>query len=255
VTLLFSGTVGSFTEAAEESRKYGAFVVAVTDDLASPLAQASDETLLLGDTAASRSAGTSGYLVMLATLLTLAGHLADLCGDHGRLRSELARLPEQVAATLDGAADTAAEVAQTIQSAPETALLGAGPNEATARFGGLLLSSVGERSAVATDLDEWDRYKEHLVNRPGTRVVLVNPTGAARDRGAEVLRELGSLSAVPVLVSDRPTLGPTGGWILPIAPGVSEELSPVTACLPLALLSSELIRLDGERSAATHGIS
>lgn len=255
LALSFAGTAGGITEAVEQSRKYGAYVIAVTDDVDSPFARASDETLLSGETALSYSSEISSYLAMLATLLTLAGHLAELRGDRGRLRAELARLPEQVAATLDGAADATVDVAQTIRSAAWVILLGAGPNEATARFGGARLSSGGQRLGIATNLDEWGLYKQHLVERPGTPVVLMNPTGAARDRGAEVLSELGSLSAVPVLVSDRPIPEPVGGWILPIAPDVSEELSPVTACLPLALLSSELTQPDGAGSAATHGIS
>jgi hypothetical protein len=36
--------------------------------------------------------------------------------------------------------------------------------------------------------------------------------------------------------------------VLPLATGVPEELSPVTACLPLALVGFHLARLKGKRS-------
>ena len=38
------------------------------------------------------------------------------------------------------------------------------------------------------------------------------------------------------------------GLLLPLADGVPEELSPVTACLPLALVGFHLARLAGKRS-------
>jgi hypothetical protein len=53
------------------------------------------------------------------------------------------------------------------------------------------------------------------------------------------------------VISDRPptaTGTSPGSLLLPTAAGVPEELSPVTACLPLALVGFHLARMAGKRS-------
>jgi hypothetical protein len=80
--------------------------------------------------------------------------------------------------------------------------------------------------------------------------VLVNPSGAGHDRGTEILSELTFTGATPILISDSPlpAAAAPGALLLPLAAGVPEELSPVTACLPLALTGFHLARLAGTRS-------
>jgi hypothetical protein len=79
--------------------------------------------------------------------------------------------------------------------------------------------------------------------------VLVNPSGAGHDRGLEILSELRFVGARPVVVSDAApeSRGPEELW-LPLAPGVPEELTPVTAALPLSLIGFHLAGLVGKRS-------
>ena len=76
--------------------------------------------------------------------------------------------------------------------------LGAGPNEATARFGAAKLFEGPQRLAVSTNLEEW-AHEEYFVTRPGDPVVLVNPSGAGHDRGLEILSELRFVGATPVV--------------------------------------------------------
>jgi glucosamine 6-phosphate synthetase-like amidotransferase/phosphosugar isomerase protein len=87
------------------------------------------------------------------------------------------------------------------------------------------------------------------VTTPDDAVVLVNPSGAAHDRGEEILAELRFVGAHPVVVSDRAAGHPAVPEThLALATGVAEEVSPVTAALPLALVGYHVARLAGKES-------
>ncbi len=249
IALSFSGQVGRTIEAAIQARRAGHHVVALTNATAGPLALASSEVLPVGVPTLGFSPGTSTYVAMLGTLLRLAAALAELRGDPGELMSGLSRLPEQVKATLEAAAEPCVLAAQALLPARWVAFLGAGPNEATARFGAAKLLEGPQRLGVATNLEEW-AHEEYFVTGAGDPVVLVNPSGASHDRGEEILSELRFMAARPVVISDRPRpAGATAGeLLLPLAAGVAEELSPVTACLPAALTGFHLARLAGKQS-------
>jgi fructoselysine-6-P-deglycase FrlB-like protein len=249
IALSFSGSVGRTIEAAVQARRAGHHVIALTNAADGQLALASSEVLPVGVPTLGFSPGTSTYVAMLGTLLRLAAAFAELRGDSGEVMSMLSRLPAQVAATLAAAADPAAEAAEALLPARWVAFLGAGPNEATARFGAAKLLEGPQRLGVATNLEEW-AHEEYFVTSPGDPVVLVNPSGAGHDRGEEILSELRFMAARPVVVSDRPLPagGPQGELLLPLAAGVPEELSPVTACLPPALAGFHLARLAGKQS-------
>ena len=244
----FSGKAGRTIEAAVQAQRAGHHVVALTNAPASDLALASGETLQLDVPTLGFSPGTSSYVAMMCTLLRLAAELAQL-GGGGGLAGELSRLPGQVETTLRQTADVADLTARALLPAPWIAFLGAGPNEATARFGVAKLLEGPQLLGVATNLEEW-AHEQYFVTSAGDPVVLVNPSGAGHDRGLEILSELRFVGARPVVISDRPPPAPevAGELLLALAAGVAEELSPVTACLPLALAGFHLARLAGKRS-------
>ena len=249
IALSFSGKVGRTTEAAIQARRRGHHVVALTNAADGQLAQASDEVLPLEVTTLGFSPGTSTYVAMLGTLLRLAAALAGLRGGGGELAGHLAALPARAAATLAAAAEPAVLAAGALRPAPWVAFLGAGPNEATARFGAAKLFEGAQQLGVATNLEEW-AHEEYFVTSAGDPVVLINPAGAGHDRGTEILAELRFMGTRPVVISDAPAPpgGVPGELLLPLAAGVPEELSPVTACLPAALIGFHAARLSGKRS-------
>jgi len=244
----FSGQAGRTIEAAVQAQRAGHHVVALTNAPASDLALASGETLQLDVPTLGFSPGTSSYVAMLCTLLRLAAELGQV-GGGGVLTGELSSLPGQVETTLRQTADVAALAARALLHAPWIAFLGAGPNEATARFGAAKQFEGPQQLGVATNLEEW-AHEQYFVTSAGDPVVLVNPSGAGHNRGLEILSELRFVGARPVVISDRPPPAPevAGELLLALAAGVAEELSPVTACLPLALAGFHLARLAGKRS-------
>ena len=249
VALSFSGKVGRTTEAAAQARRFGHRVIALTNAPDGQLAAASDQVLPIDVRTLGFSPGTSTYVGMLTTLLSLAAHMAELRGDDGRARRSLGELPPKVAQTLEATAGPALDAAKLLLGTTWVAFLGAGPNEATARFGAAKLFEGPQLVGVSTNLEEW-AHEQYFVTSPGDPVVLVNPSGAGASRGNEILDELRFMGALPVLVSDvPPSAGTTAGeLLLRLAPGVPEELSPVTACLPLALMGFHLAQLGGKQS-------
>jgi glucosamine--fructose-6-phosphate aminotransferase (isomerizing) len=97
-----------------------------------------------------------------------------------------------------------------------------------------------------TNLEEW-AHGEYFVTGAQTPVVVVAPSGASFDRANEILSELDYLKADSVLVSDAiPSARP--GTLIPLAPGLPEEFSPILAALPLSLLAYYLAKARGQAS-------
>ena len=247
LAISYSGQVGRTIEAAQQAAAFGVPVIALTGQADGPLAAAADRILPIEVPTLGFSPGTSTYIGMLCTLIELARRtLRDSEADGGEaLRDACEQLAGQAAKTLDGCHDGAADLAARMTSARFVTFLGAGPNEATARFGAAKLFEASQQVALATNVEEW-AHEEYFITRPGDPVIVVAPAGAARDRAWEILSELEFIGADVTVISD---LEPPGrAAALRLAAGAPEELSPVLAALPLAQLGFHLARLAGKRS-------
>jgi glucosamine--fructose-6-phosphate aminotransferase (isomerizing) len=241
LAISYSGQVGRTIEAAKQAAAFGVPVIALTGQADGPLAAAADRILPIDVPTLGFSPGTSSYIGMLCTLI----ELARACGGADVLRDACEQLPGLAAKTLDWCQDTAAELAARMRPGRFVTFLGAGPNEATARFGAAKLFEASQQIALATNVEEW-AHEEYFITRPGDPVVVVAPAGAARDRAWEILSELEFIRADATVVSDVEP--PGGAAFLRLAAGAPEELSPVLAALPLAQLGFHLARQAGKRS-------
>jgi sugar/nucleoside kinase (ribokinase family)/fructoselysine-6-P-deglycase FrlB-like protein len=241
-----SGKVGRTIEAAAQARAFGHLVIALTGDHASPLAAEASELLPLDVPTLGAAPGTSTYVGTLSRLLDLAlrwGAARDR--QRGGARKILDQAPGLADATLRAAAVPAERAAASLNGHPWVAFLGAGPNEATARFGAAKLLEGPQVLGVATNLEEW-AHEEYFVTGAGTPVMVTAHSGASWDRACEILAEITYIGAAPILVSDRPP--PVPSPRLPVAAGLPEELSPLLTALPLSLLGFHLARARGKRS-------
>jgi ribokinase len=244
LAISFSGKVGRTTEAARQAAAFGHPVIALTGNPDGQLAAAADRILPIDVPTLGFSPGTSTYIGMLCTLIDLALGTPRTGGD-GAIRGACEQLPGQAAKTLDWCDGPAAGAAARMASARFVTFLGAGPNEATARFGAAKLFEASQQIAVATNIEEW-AHEEYFITRPGDPVILVAPAGAAHDRAGEILSELQFVRADATVISDTEPPGSAGH--LRLAAGAPEELSPVLAALPLAQLGFHLARQAGKRS-------
>ncbi|HXJ47734.1 MAG TPA: PfkB family carbohydrate kinase [Candidatus Acidoferrum sp.] len=235
VCLSFSGKVGRTVEAAVQARRFGHRVVAITGDADSPLARAADQVVSLSVPTLGYSPGTSTYLAMLLALLQLAAG-----------RSLLERIPELARETLAVADGPLGAVAQRLARGTWIQFLGGGPNLASAAFGAAKLFEGPQMLGTATNLEEW-AHGEYFITHPSASVVVVAPSGASFDRAGEILSELEFIKADSVLVSDAVPSG-RPGMLIPLAPGLAEEFSPLLAALPLSLLAYYIAKARGQAS-------
>src|SRR5262249_22189648 len=177
---------------------------------------------------------TSTYTAMLVTLLTLAAELgANVAASPdalSRYATDLQRLPSLAEETLRLSEGPAYAAAERLAGARMITFLGAGPNEASAKFGAAKLLEGAQQTALAANVEEW-AHEQYFIPRPSEPVVLVAPSGASSDRAAEILSELNYIEALPVFVGDQAP--PLPALHLPVAAGIREELVPVLASIPL----------------------
>ena len=181
---------------------------------------------------------------MLVSLLYLAAELAAT-DSNDNLKEHLAALPKLAAETLKLCEEPVLIAANRLSNARVVTFLGAGPNEASAKFGAAKIVEGAQLLSKATNLEEW-AHEEYFTTQPGDPVVVVAPTGAASDRAAEILSELSYVGATIVVIGEEP-IGQDCTH-LPLPSGVPEELSPVLAALPLSQLGFHLAHLSGKRS-------
>jgi sugar/nucleoside kinase (ribokinase family)/fructoselysine-6-P-deglycase FrlB-like protein len=243
LALSYSGQVGRTAEAARQAAAFGHPVIALTSNPDGQLGAAADQILPIDVPTLGFSPGTSTYIGMLCLLIDLALRTAP-DGRHRAIRDACEQLPGQAASTLDWCGPTAAEAAAAMAAARFVTFLGAGPNEASARFGAAKLFEGAQQLALATNTEEW-AHEEYFITHTGDPVVLVAPSGAARDRAWEILSELVFVGAAATVVSDVPPPVPVRQLRLATVP---EELSPVLAALPLAQLGFQLASEAGKRS-------
>ena len=244
VAVSYSGRVGRTIEAAHQARVFGHGVVALTHDVTAPLAAEADRLLQVEVPTLGFAPGTSTYIGMLVSLLYLAAELAAT-DSNDRLKEHLAALPRLASETLRLCEAAVPTAANSLLGARVITFLGAGPNEASAKFGAAKIVEGAQLLSKATNIEEW-AHEEYFTTQPGDPVVLVAPSGAARDRATEILSELSYVGATIVVIGDEPT-----GYDcihLPLPPGVPEELSPVLTALPLSQLGFHLAHLSGKRS-------
>ncbi|MEA2610186.1 MAG: hypothetical protein QOJ75_2429 [Chloroflexota bacterium] len=238
VAVSYSGEVGRTIEAAATAERFGWRTVALTGTAEGRLAKAVGEPVLMRVPTLGFSPGTSTYVAMVTALLVLAAEIARARGRASQadaLDQALAAAPDLAARTLEMAEAPARVAAELIAASPISTFIGAGPSRATAAFGAAKLFEGPQRYGVVQDLEEW-AHEQYFISGPTTPIVVVAPTGASRDRAAELLAEMAFVHAPTIVVSDliddrAATLATIR---LPVAPGLDEAVSPLLSCLPLA---------------------
>src|SRR3989441_4574215 len=242
----YSGEVGRTIEAAAQARAFGHRVIALTGSASAPLAKEANDLLPMSVPSLGSTPGTISFLSMLVALYDLALQWGAARGnDVASARHALEEASELTARTLALSEEPSARLADRLQRRAAITYIGAGPNDATARFGAAKLYEGPQMRGAATNIGEW-AHGEYFISGDGQPVIVVAPSGAAGDRVGEILAELAFINADVTLVSDEPARNAAN--VIPLAPGLPEEFSPLLAALPLSLLAYHLARLRGKRS-------
>ena len=156
ICVSFSGKVGRTTQAAIQAAKFGHLAVALTNDRESKLAQAADVVLPIEVPTLGFSPGTSTYLGMVSTLDDPALRWAAARGlPVDAATAMLDAVPALAAETLAANGGPSEQTARLLAEQRWITFLGAGPNEASSRFGAAKLFEGPQLLGVSTNIEEW----------------------------------------------------------------------------------------------------
>jgi glucosamine--fructose-6-phosphate aminotransferase (isomerizing) len=220
-----SGRSPDVVSVLSAARAAGAATIAITNDAASPLAQAVDFVLDLGVGPERSVAATKTYTASLAMLAMLVAELRDDDAD----RTALRRVPQLVQRALD---DAFARVASLDRHADARYVIavGRGYNYATAMEIALkvreLTATVAEGFSCA-DL----MHGPIAAVAPGTPAIVVAARGKALASVLETADALRARGAETILIGEQPDAD------LPLPGGIPEWLSPLVAVVPGQVLA------------------
>jgi glucosamine--fructose-6-phosphate aminotransferase (isomerizing) len=249
VAISQSGQSPDVVTVVEEGRRQGAMTLALTNEPASPLAQAANFTIDLQAGIEKAVAATKTYT---AELLAIAALSAALAGDHAGLAS-LRRLPDMLRQAL-AQDEHIREVARSQAAMTHCVVLGRGYNYATAKEWGLKLKELAYVMADAYSTADFQHGPLALVE-PGFPVLAVLSHGAVFDETLELLRTLrDGYGAKLLVISDSPQAQSLAAAALPVPADLPEWLTPLVNIVPAQLYCYHLTLAKGYNAETPRSI-
>lgn len=228
VAISISGEARRTAQAARAAREANAFVLGVTANEASTLANLSSATLVLPFRSRSRTTPhTTDYL---STLLAVASVVETLGGHHFSVLDDLAKV---VAHSLTILEPTCIEMGQALKQRDYFYFLGSGPSFGTAQYAAAKFWEASGLRAFPFDLEEF-AHGPHLMVAPDDPVFVISPSGQSVDRSLLTLEALQVIGARCFVITDNPVLFKDVQTLY--APALAEEWSPFGTSLSVQWL-------------------
>ncbi len=243
-----SGQSEDIRRVVEDGRKQGALTVSITNDDASPMAQASEYHIPLHAGAEKAVAATKSYTAQLTAVAMLGAAL----NSSPEMTTELQKLPGYAAETLT-LSEPIQIWAERYRYMERLVTLGRGYNYCTAFEVGLKIKELCY--VVGQEFSEADfRHGPIAVIQPGFPVITVAMTGKALLVILDLLHKLGERQAECLVISnDDAALGMGHkGMRVPVVP---EWLSPVVGVIPGQVFAMSLAAAKGYDLDQPRGLS
>lgn len=240
--LSHSGTTARVLEAARGARARGAFVVAVTANADSALADLADvwvDNAVQGERSNTR---TASFQAVCALMHSLADGLAVRSGS---ARSGLGHL----AAAVDGFVEPARRQVEALDgellAGEHWLFTGAGTGHATAHYG---MAKLYEAATVPAHVSELEQmiHCEIFTVRSGSVVVLICPRGNGTSRARELAGGLARLGATTIAVTNDDRLADSCTTALRLPAHMPEDELPFFAAVPLQWLALRIALARGD---------
>jgi glucosamine--fructose-6-phosphate aminotransferase (isomerizing) len=244
-----SGQSPDIVGVVEEGRRQGAPTLAITNDPASPLAQAAEFVV---DVCAGPEMAVAATKTYTAQLMAIAILSVAACGQNGRLE-ELERVPDlvQEALSLDPVVEQAAERYRYVE---HCVVLGRGYNYATAHEWSLKLKELAHVIAEPYSSADLQHGPVALISH-GFPVLAVAPGGAVFDDMLTLTSSLVAESGVElVAVSDREEMLSLAHTGLRLPRDLPEWVSPLVSIVPAQLFCYHLTRARGYDTESPRGL-
>ncbi len=236
-----SGASVDICSVVEEARGQGALTIALTNDVASRLAQAADHVLPLG---AGQERSVPASKTYTATLFLLAMLSDALTPDPG-FAAGLQRVPEAIQQVLDARRDGVVSRLAEALDAPRLAVLGRGFHLATAQEIALKIMETSYAVAEARSVADFQHGPLAIIE-PGFPVLLLEAEGPALAEMRALSAQLQGLGARVARFTDQavPERGAHAlSWSLAL--GLPEPLTVIPFAVAGQLLALEIARRRG----------
>lgn len=240
-----SGGSPDLLRTVQAARRGGALTVAVTNNPASPLAQAAELHVDVGAGPERAVAATKSYTAQLLALYLLLDHLRGGDGEAA------AALPGQAEAVL-GQAGLIASHAVRYRFAQRLVVTGRGYSYPTAREAALKLMETSYIAAQAFSGADLLHGPLAMLD-PSVPVLALVPAGVAGTAMQAVLPRVRQAGADLFVVGDAGAVASADtGFVLPS--GIDERLSPLIEILPFQLLALHMATQRGKDPDAPRGL-
>jgi glutamine---fructose-6-phosphate transaminase (isomerizing) len=225
-----SGASPDVVAVLRAAREQGCITVAVTNEVASPMAAAATHVLPLDAGAEQSVAATKTYTASLAAVAALA---AAAAGDPERQR-ELAEAPAALARQLERT-EGLDEAAEAATSWRRLAVIGRGANYATAFEAALKIKELAGVAAEPASPADFLHGPVAMLD-PGFPVLAIVPSAPAGAAVRDVLAAAHARAADVTVIAGEDYAAAPGERLLAVEPG-PEWLSPLCAVVPAQLLA------------------
>lgn len=236
-----SGQSPDIISVIEEGRRQGVPTIAITNDLASPLAQAAEFTIGLGVGAEHSVAATKTYTAQLTAMALLA---LSLKGAPVQLEP-LQAIPKVLTRALE-AEPQAEAAARSLSTCDHTVFIGRGFNYSTAHEVSLKCKELANIQAEPYSSADFLHGPIAMVDE-GFPVNLVSIGDTFRQELDSLGATLHERGARLITLGDQPIAGHLAGRdsFIPVPAELPEWLSPIVAILPGQLLAYHLAKARG----------
>jgi glutamine---fructose-6-phosphate transaminase (isomerizing) len=253
-TLVFgisqSGRSPDIVAVLDEARSQGALTVAITREVASPLARAAEHCLALHTGEERAVAATKTYTAQLVTLAMLSAALEGA----GARWQELAEVPAAMRAALEANLESVVQIAARFRNAERFVTIGRGFNFATAHEIALKIQEMTYAMAEPYSSADFWHGPAAIVDR-GFPVLLVAPSGEPLGDVADLVDLCARRRADLIAISDHGDVLARAAARLPLPIPVREWVSPIAAVVPGQLLALALARARGVDPDQPRGLS
>ncbi len=244
-----SGQGTDVIETIEQARAAGAYTIAITNDLASPLAQAAQLTIGCYAGAEKSVAATKTYTTSLSALLCLSkalgAPLEDLAG--------FEEIPELVETTLAALDAPIGQYAASLSDATELVVLGRGFQHTVALETALKLKETCYLMVIGMSSADFLHGPIATVKK-ALPIIMFGAAGPTSPMQADLAQKLKTLGAdLAVIGSDQELLAQTK-VAFPTTSELAEPLQPLLTVLGGQLLSCHLAEAKGLNPDAPRGL-
>lgn len=250
-----SGTGARVSEAVQRAKKHGCYILGVTGNLESPLAEFSDKVLQLDIPKFESAPGVRSYMVSVMALLLLAIRFGEVRGKYtmsqaSDYRKDIRQQGELLSTMLPQMNEACEKVAEEWKDFPCYDFIGAGFDYAAAWFGWAKILEATGKFAMHINSEEWfhlnffARDAKHL----GT-IVVGNTTNPAMSRTREMVKYANELHRPLVVITDGSAEdfgGEKAEYIKVPSPKYPITM-PLTQYAPICLIASYISVLIGEK--------